>query len=93
VARGDGGSQEPALTEDYMGSGRPTERGMPAAQGFLTSVRGLREALDLTDTLGGGHDTALRLFALGPMATVVALALDESNPDRSAPQRKTSTPC
>lgn len=41
---------------------------------------GLREALDLTDLLGGDYDTALRLFGHGPMAAVVARALDESNP-------------
>ncbi len=41
---------------------------------------GLREALDLTDILGGDYDTALRLFGLGPMAAVTARALDSSNP-------------
>ncbi|BBY27598.1 NAD(P)-dependent oxidoreductase [Mycolicibacterium sediminis] len=41
---------------------------------------GLREALDLTDQLGGTYDTALRLFQIGPMAAVVKRALDESNP-------------
>lgn len=41
---------------------------------------GLREALDLTDILGGDYDTALRLFGVGPMAAVVKRALDESNP-------------
>ena len=41
---------------------------------------GLREALDLTDVLGGDYDTALRLFGVGPMAAVVTRALDESNP-------------
>lgn len=41
---------------------------------------GLREALDLTDILGGDYDTALRLFGVGPTAAVVKRALDESNP-------------
>jgi 3-hydroxyisobutyrate dehydrogenase len=41
---------------------------------------GLREALDLTDFLGGDYDTALRLFGVGPMAAVVKRALDASNP-------------
>ncbi|GAS97634.1 3-hydroxyisobutyrate dehydrogenase related beta- hydroxyacid dehydrogenase [Mycolicibacterium canariasense] len=41
---------------------------------------GLREALDLTDILGGDYATALRLFGLGPMAAVTARALDTSNP-------------
>lgn len=41
---------------------------------------GLREALDLTDILGGDYETALRLFEIGPMAAVVKRALDESNP-------------
>ncbi|WP_173008282.1 NAD(P)-dependent oxidoreductase [Mycolicibacterium sp. P1-18] len=41
---------------------------------------GLREALDLTDILGGDYETALRLFGVGPMAAVVTRALDESNP-------------
>ncbi|MGB8408192.1 MAG: NAD(P)-binding domain-containing protein [Mycobacterium sp.] len=41
---------------------------------------GLREALDLTDLLGGDYPTALRLFGVGPMAAVVNRALDESNP-------------
>jgi 3-hydroxyisobutyrate dehydrogenase len=41
---------------------------------------GLREALDLTDILGGDYETALRLFRVGPMAAVVTRALDESNP-------------
>lgn len=41
---------------------------------------GLREALDLTDILGGDYGTALRLFGLGPMAAVTARALDPSNP-------------
>lgn len=41
---------------------------------------GLREALDLTDILGGDYDTALRLFGVGPMAAVTARALDASNP-------------
>ncbi|MHA3019716.1 NAD(P)-binding domain-containing protein [Mycobacterium sp. BMJ-28] len=41
---------------------------------------GLREALDLTDILGGDYATALRLFQVGPMAAVVKRALDTSNP-------------
>jgi 3-hydroxyisobutyrate dehydrogenase len=41
---------------------------------------GLREALDLTDMLGGDYPTALRLFGVGPMAAVVNRPLDESNP-------------
>jgi 3-hydroxyisobutyrate dehydrogenase len=41
---------------------------------------GLREALDLTDVLGGDYETALRLFRVGPMAAVVTRALDETNP-------------
>lgn len=41
---------------------------------------GLREALDVTDLLGGDYATALRLFGVGPMAAVVNRALDESNP-------------
>lgn len=41
---------------------------------------GLREALDLTDLLGGDYRIALRLFGVGPMAAVVNRALDESNP-------------
>lgn len=41
---------------------------------------GLREALDLTDILGGDYPTALRLFEVGPMAAVVKRALDADNP-------------
>lgn len=41
---------------------------------------GLREALDLTDILGGDYPTALRLFQIGPMAAVVKRALDADNP-------------
>lgn len=40
----------------------------------------VREALDLTDILGGDYGTALQLFRVSPMAPVVARALDESNP-------------
>src|SRR5262249_41176611 len=41
---------------------------------------GLREALDLTDLLGGDYQTALGLFGFGPMGAVVSRALDDSNP-------------
>jgi 3-hydroxyisobutyrate dehydrogenase len=40
----------------------------------------LREALDLTDILGGSYKTALDLLARGPMAAVVKRALDRDNP-------------
>jgi 3-hydroxyisobutyrate dehydrogenase len=46
----------------------------------MAAEAGLREALDLTDILGGNYETALRLFGIGPMAAVVSRALDESNP-------------
>jgi 3-hydroxyisobutyrate dehydrogenase len=46
----------------------------------MAAEAGLREALDLTDILGGDYETALRLFRIGPMAAVVSRALDESNP-------------
>lgn len=46
----------------------------------MAAEAGLREALDLADILGGDYQTALRLFAVGPMAAVVSRALDESNP-------------
>jgi 3-hydroxyisobutyrate dehydrogenase len=46
----------------------------------MAAEAGLREALDLTDILGGNYETALRLFGIGPMAAVVTRALDESNP-------------
>ncbi|MDX1871632.1 NAD(P)-dependent oxidoreductase [Mycolicibacterium sp. 120266] len=46
----------------------------------MAAEAGLREALDLTDILGGDYATALRLFGLGPMAAVTARALDSSNP-------------
>ena len=46
----------------------------------MAAEAGLREALDLTDILGGDYDTALRLCRIGPMAAVVSRALDESNP-------------
>jgi len=46
----------------------------------MAAEAGLREALDLTDILGGDYETALRLFGIGPMAAVVNRALDESNP-------------
>jgi 3-hydroxyisobutyrate dehydrogenase len=46
----------------------------------MAAEAGLREALDLTDILGGDYATALRLFEIGPMAAVVRRALDESNP-------------
>jgi 3-hydroxyisobutyrate dehydrogenase len=46
----------------------------------MAAEAGLREALDLTDILGGDYRTALRLFGIGPMAAVVSRALDESNP-------------
>lgn len=46
----------------------------------MAAEAGLREALDLTDMLGGDYSTALRLFGVGPMAAVVSRALDESNP-------------
>jgi 3-hydroxyisobutyrate dehydrogenase len=46
----------------------------------MAAEAGLREALDLTDILGGDYETALRLFSIGPMAAVVSRALDESNP-------------
>jgi 3-hydroxyisobutyrate dehydrogenase len=47
---------------------------------IMAAEAGLREALDLTDILGGNYETALRLFGIGPMAAVVTRALDESNP-------------
>jgi 3-hydroxyisobutyrate dehydrogenase len=62
------------------------EFGLGAAYKLITNVlvmaaeAGLREALDLTDILGGDYATALRLFGIGPMAAVVSRALDESNP-------------
>jgi 3-hydroxyisobutyrate dehydrogenase len=46
----------------------------------MAAEAGLREALDLTDILGGDYETALRLLSVGPMAAVVSRALDESNP-------------
>jgi 3-hydroxyisobutyrate dehydrogenase len=46
----------------------------------MAAEAGLREALDLTDILGGDYETALRLFGIGPMAAVVSRALDQSNP-------------
>jgi 3-hydroxyisobutyrate dehydrogenase len=36
----------------------------------MAAEAGLREALDLTDILGGNYETALRLFGTGPMAAV-----------------------
>ena len=62
------------------------EFGLGVAYKLITNVlvmaaeAGLREALDLTDILGGDYATALRLFGIGPMAAVVSRALDESNP-------------
>jgi 3-hydroxyisobutyrate dehydrogenase len=62
------------------------EFGLGVAYKLITNVlvmaaeAGLREALDLTDILGGDYQTALRLFGVGPMAAVVNRALDESNP-------------
>ncbi|RDH74693.1 NAD(P)-dependent oxidoreductase [Mycolicibacterium moriokaense] len=46
----------------------------------MAAEAGLREALDLADLLGCDYQTALRLFAIGPMAPVVNRALDVSNP-------------
>jgi 3-hydroxyisobutyrate dehydrogenase len=59
----------------------------------MAAEAGLREALDLTDILGGNYETALRLFGIGPMAAVVTRALDESNPRPCAPRPKISTFC
>jgi 3-hydroxyisobutyrate dehydrogenase len=65
---------------------RVGEFGLGVAYKLITNVlvmgaeAGLREALDLTDILGGDYATALRLFGVGPMAAVVSRALDESNP-------------
>lgn len=62
------------------------ERGAGAAYKLITSVAimaaeaGIREALDLADILGKDYQTALQLMSVGPMAAVVARALDTSNP-------------
>jgi len=46
----------------------------------MAAEAGLREALDLTDILGGSYQTTLDLLARGPMAAVVKRALDRDNP-------------
>ena len=46
----------------------------------MAAEAGLREALDLTDILGGSYQTTLDLLVRGPMAAVVKRALDRDNP-------------
>lgn len=47
---------------------------------IMAAEAGVREALDLADILGKDYEQALHLMSLGPMAPVVARALDTSNP-------------
>jgi 3-hydroxyisobutyrate dehydrogenase len=79
-----------ALTEPILGLFGNIVRVGPLGSGvaykLITNVvvmaaeAGLREALDLTDILGGSYKTALDLLARGPMAAVVKRALDRDNP-------------
>ncbi|MFC4033126.1 NAD(P)-dependent oxidoreductase [Streptomyces polygonati] len=46
----------------------------------MAAEAGLREALDLADTLNCSYDTTLDLLARGPMAAVVKRAADRDNP-------------
>ncbi|MGW8375371.1 NAD(P)-binding domain-containing protein [Streptomyces sp. ODS28] len=46
----------------------------------MAAEAGIREALDLADYLGKDYGTALELMSVGPMAPVVARALDTTNP-------------
>ena len=86
------GGEPAAGSAGRAGARLPGQRGAvgPAGAGVkyklitnafvMAAEVGLREALDLTDILGGDYETALRLFGVGPMAAVVKRALDESNP-------------
>ncbi|MFF2013924.1 NAD(P)-dependent oxidoreductase [Streptomyces sp. NPDC058195] len=47
---------------------------------IMAAEAGIREALDLADLLGKDYGTALELMSVGPMAPVVARALDTTNP-------------
>lgn len=47
---------------------------------IMAAEAGIREALDLADILGKDYDRALDLMSVGPMAAVVARALDTNNP-------------
>jgi 3-hydroxyisobutyrate dehydrogenase len=79
-----------ALTEPILGLFGDVVRVGPLGSGvaykLITNVvvmaaeAGLREALDLTDILGGSYQTTLDLLARGPMAAVVKRALDRDNP-------------
>jgi 3-hydroxyisobutyrate dehydrogenase len=79
-----------ALTEPMLGLFGNVVRVGPLGSGvaykLITNVvvmaaeAGLREALDLTDILGGSYQTTLDLLARGPMAAVVKRALDRDNP-------------
>jgi 3-hydroxyisobutyrate dehydrogenase len=86
-----GGDEEPAAaSEPVLASFGQVVRVGPLGSGvaykLITNVvvmaaeAGLREALDLTDLLGGNYATALDLLARGPMAAVVNRALDRDNP-------------
>ncbi|MEV6139089.1 NAD(P)-binding domain-containing protein [Nocardia sp. NPDC051990] len=86
-----GGDEEPAAaSEPILSSFGEVVRVGPLGSGvaykLITNVvvmaaeAGLREALDLTDLLGGTYTTALDLLARGPMAAVVNRALDRGNP-------------
>jgi 3-hydroxyisobutyrate dehydrogenase len=79
-----------ALTEPILGLFGNVVRVGPLGSGvaykLITNVvvmaaeAGLREALDLTDILGGSYQTTLDLLARGPMAAVIKRALDRDNP-------------
>lgn len=62
------------------------ERGSGVAYKLITNVAimaaeaGIREALDLADILGKDYQVALDLMTAGPLAAVVARALDTTNP-------------
>ncbi|MBP2367441.1 NAD(P)-binding domain-containing protein [Pseudonocardia parietis] len=62
------------------------ERGSGVAYKLITTVAimaaeaGIREALDLADILGKDYRVALDLMTAGPLAAVVARALDTTNP-------------
>ena len=47
---------------------------------IMAAEAGIREALDLADILGRDYGQALELMSVGPMAPVVARALDTTNP-------------
>lgn len=86
-----GGSDEAvALAEPILAAFGDVERvgslGSGVAYKLITNVAvmaaeaGLREALDLADTLDCSYDTTLDLLARGPMADVVKRAKDRGNP-------------